>query len=104
MVEKRLYPSSSFWKSFLGRKEELVGVRSASSSPEGLNLLSSHLLGNLIIKCGEIDGVVLGTWTNVAENSSDTVVDEDNVHTGYWAAAAVWSSAWDQRTIDRVSH
>lgn len=68
-----------------------------------MHLLNSHLFGNLIIKCGEIDGVVSGSWTTVNERSSDPVVDEDNAHTGYWAAAAVWSDAWDQRTVDRVS-
>ena len=30
-------------------------------------------------------------------------VDEDDAHVGYWAAAAVWFDAWDQRTVDRVS-
>lgn len=68
-----------------------------------MQLLNSHLFGNLIIQCGEIDGVVLGSWTNVNESSSEPVIDEDNAHAGYWAAAAVWSNAWDQKTIDRVS-
>lgn len=68
-----------------------------------LNLLHSQSVDNLIIQCGEIDGVVLGSWTTVDESSSDSVVDDDNAHNGYWAAAAVWSNAWDQRTIDRVS-
>lgn len=59
---------------------------------------------NLMIECGEIDGVVLGSWANVDENSSDPLLDQDGAHAGYWTAAAVWSKAWDQRTIDRVSN
>lgn len=79
---------------------------SSSNSPGGLylHLLHSHLFDNLIIECGEIDGVVLGSWTNVNLGSSVPAVDEDNAHAGYWAAAAIWSNAWDQRTIDRVSY
>lgn len=106
LVEKRLYPSSSFWKTLLGRKKELTRVTATSNSPGGIILhpLNLHLFNNLVIECGEIDGVVLGSWTNINESPSETMVDEDNAHAGYWAAAAVWSNAWDQRTIDRVSH
>lgn len=105
-MEKRLYPSSSFWKTFLGRQKEFIRDTSTSNSPGEiyLHLLDSPLFNNLNIKCGEVDGVVLGSWTTVNESSSDPVFDEDNAHIGYWAAAAVWSNAWDQRTIDRVSH
>lgn len=68
-----------------------------------MHLLNSPLLGKLIIECGEIDGVVLGSWTKVSQSSSVAEAEEDSVHAGYWAAAAIWSNAWDQRTIDRVS-
>lgn len=54
--------------------------------------------------CGEIDGVVLGSWTTVDEHSVASEVDDDTSHAAYWAAAAAWSDAWDQRVIDRVSH
>jgi hypothetical protein len=103
---ERLYPSSSFWKTFFGRQKEFVRTSSSSNSPGGLylHLLHSHLFDNLIIECGEIDGVVLGSWTNVNLGSSVPVVDEDNAHAGYWAAAGIWSNTWDQRTIDRVSY
>ena len=37
----------------------------------------------------------------IPENALE--VDEDDAHVGYWAAAAVWFDAWDQRTVDRVS-
>ncbi|KAK9272515.1 hypothetical protein L1049_002888 [Liquidambar formosana] len=84
---ERLYPSSSFWRTFLGRQKEFMGVSSSLNSTGGINLriLDLHLFNNLVIECGEIDGVVL-----------------DNADGGYWAAAAVWSNTWDQRTIDRI--
>ncbi|KDP35278.1 hypothetical protein JCGZ_09437 [Jatropha curcas] len=101
---ERLYPSSSFWKTFLGRQKALMKATSTSNSTSGitLQLLYTHLFGNLTIDCGEIDGVVLGSWTSINENTPDPVVDEDTAHAGYWNAAAVWSSVWDQRTIDRI--
>ncbi|GAV81705.1 hypothetical protein CFOL_v3_25159 [Cephalotus follicularis] len=103
---ERLYPSSSFWKTFLGRQKEFKRVTSTSNSAGGICLCildsHSHLLNNLTIQCGEIDGVVLGLWTNVNEASFEPLGDEESARAGYWAAAAVWSMAWDQRTIDRV--
>ncbi|KAM3708731.1 hypothetical protein ACJW31_02G119000 [Castanea mollissima] len=98
---ERLYPSSSFWKTFLDRQKEFMRTSSSSNSPEGiyLHLLRPHLFDNLIIECGEIDGVVIGSWTNVNQSSS---VDEDNANAKYWAAAAIWSNAWNQRTVDRI--
>jgi hypothetical protein len=67
--------------------------------------LHNHSFDSLVIECGEIDGVVLDTWMNINENSSALEVDgdDDDGHVGYWAAAAVWFDAWDQRTVDRVS-
>ncbi|MBA0562724.1 hypothetical protein Golob_007747 [Gossypium lobatum] len=99
---ERLYPSCSFWKTFHDRLKECMRVTSTLNSPEGVHLRLLDFFNNLKIECGEIDGVVLGAWANVNENSSDTVPDQDDVHAGYWAAAAVWSKVWDQRTIDRI--
>ncbi|KAL5555832.1 hypothetical protein UlMin_038068 [Ulmus minor] len=101
---ERLYPSSSFWRTFIERQKENVRVPASSNSPRRncLRLLHSHEFSNFIIECNEIDGVVLGSWSNINENSSLPVADEDNVHAGYWAAAAVWSNDWDQRTTDRI--
>lgn len=101
---KRLYPSCSFWKTFHDRLKGCMGVTSTVNSPEGVHLRLLDFFNKLKIECGEIDGVVLGAWANVNENSSDTVLDQDDVHAGYWAAAAAWSKVWDQRTIDRVSN
>ncbi|KAE8706827.1 ubiquitin carboxyl-terminal hydrolase 27-like [Hibiscus syriacus] len=99
---ERIYPSCSFWKTFHDRMKECMHVSSTLNPPEGIHLCLLDFFNNLKIECGEIDGVVLGAWANVNENSSDTVLEQDDVHTGYWAAAAVWSKAWDQRTIDRI--
>ena len=64
------------------------------------------LSNNLTIECGEVDGVVLGLWRYVSKHSDVPVLDDDDddvTHASYWAAPAVWSDAWDQTTIDRVS-
>ncbi|XP_061972823.1 uncharacterized protein LOC133695068 isoform X1 [Populus nigra] len=104
LIIERMYPSSSFWRTFVGQQEALKKATSTLNSPAQikLQLLPSYMFSNLTIECGEIDGVVLGSWTSISGNSPDPVVDEDTAHAGYWAAAAVWSSAWDQRTIDRI--
>ncbi|KAJ7945315.1 Spatacsin [Quillaja saponaria] len=100
---ERLYPSSGFWKTYLSRQKE-VSNHSNSELPVGdsLHLLDNNLLNNHIIECGDVDGVVLGSWMNISESSSTLEVDEDNAHIGYWAAAAAWFNAWDQRTVDRM--
>lgn len=106
VLQKSLYTSSSFWRTFIGRQKEYARVPASSQSARRnyLCLLLSNVFNNLIIECGEIDGVVLGSWTNINENPPVPVVDDDSVLAGYWAAAAVWCNVWDQRTIDRVSH
>ncbi|ONI01941.1 hypothetical protein PRUPE_6G168600 [Prunus persica] len=100
---ERLYPSSSFWKTLHGRQKELMRFPASSSLPKryNLHLLDSHAFNNFSIECDDIDGVVFGSWTNVNENPSVPMVDEDNAYAGYWAAAAVWFSFYDQRIIDR---
>ncbi|KAM6563640.1 hypothetical protein CsatB_023638 [Cannabis sativa] len=100
---ERLYPSSCFWNAFNGRQKEYMRVPASSHLPRNnLKLLHSDVFNNFTIECGEIDGVVLGSWTNVNENPSVPVVEDENVLGGYWAAAAVWCNVWDQRTIDRI--
>ncbi|KAF5960350.1 hypothetical protein HYC85_001559 [Camellia sinensis] len=84
-------------------ENEFMRVSSIDSEGEvNLCLSHSHFSKDLIIKCGEIDGVVLGAWENINEHSVVPVSDEDNSHAAYWAAAAIWFDAWDQRTIDRI--
>ncbi|KAG5412473.1 hypothetical protein IGI04_000040 [Brassica rapa subsp. trilocularis] len=60
------------------------------------------LIEHLEIECGEVDGVVLGSWTKINESASEHAPDETDAIAGYWAAAAVWSNAWDQRTFDHI--
>ncbi|EFH43109.1 hypothetical protein ARALYDRAFT_912407, partial [Arabidopsis lyrata subsp. lyrata] len=60
------------------------------------------LIEHLKLDCGEVDGVVLGSWTKINESASEHAPDETDAVAGYWAAAAVWSNAWDQRTFDHV--
>lgn len=81
-----------------------MGFPSSSNSPgeNDLKTLRFHLINNTIIDCGEVDGVVLGSWPNANENSPVLEINEDNVHMGYWAAAAIWTNTWDQRTTDRI--
>lgn len=83
-----------------------MGFPSSSNSPgeNELRTLRFHLINNTFIDCGEVDGVVLGSWPNANESSSVVETTEDNAHIGYWAAAAIWTNTWDQRTTDRVSH
>lgn len=82
----------------------MLGVLSTNSPQEiSLHLLHS-IVDNVIIVCGEIDGAVLGSWKEVSEHPVVPVVDDDSSHSCYWAGAAVWSDAWDQRTVDRVSN
>ncbi|KAL8476787.1 hypothetical protein ACS0TY_029186 [Phlomoides rotata] len=99
---ERVYPCNSFFSTQATRKKELK----RASNEEALSEISLHLLhplfNSLKIMCGEIDGVVLGSWTTVDEHSVASEVDDDTSHAAYWAAAAAWSDAWDQRVIDRI--
>ncbi|PIA25431.1 hypothetical protein AQUCO_11400007v1 [Aquilegia coerulea] len=101
---ERLYPSSSFWGTFQSQQEKLSKFRSSTTLPEKdkLQLMCSHSVMDYVIECGEIDGAVIGPWANIDESSSKNVVEDNIMHFGYWAAAAIWSDAWDQKTIDRI--
>jgi spatacsin len=67
-------------------------------------ICSSGLFRDLSIQCGEIDGVVIGSWSTISSKEDFlTVQTQDNPSAGYWAGAALWLEAWDQRTMDRVS-
>ncbi|CAH1417368.1 unnamed protein product [Lactuca virosa] len=95
---ERVYSCSSFHETFLSRQKDLI-----VNSPEDIKLPVLHILSNnLTIECGEVDGAVLGLWRDVSKYSEVPVVDDDDTHACYWASAAVWSDAWDQRTIDRI--
>ncbi|KAF5794542.1 putative spatacsin [Helianthus annuus] len=100
---ERVYPCSSFSGTFRARQKELMAVCDVNS-PEEIKLSLLHSLSDkLTIECGELDGVVLGLWRHVSKYPDVSVIDDDDdTHDSYWAAAAVWSDAWDQRIIDRI--
>lgn len=103
---ERLYPSSSFWSTYAARQRPLP----VNSSDETLSkesklqlICSSGLFRDLSIQCGEIDGVVIGSWSTISSKEDFlTVQTQDNPSAGYWAGAALWLEAWDQRTMDRI--
>ncbi|XP_057774546.1 uncharacterized protein LOC130993606 isoform X2 [Salvia miltiorrhiza] len=99
---ERVYPCNSFFSTSATRRKGLNRV----SNEEPLREISLDLLhplfDHLVISCGEIDGVVLGSWTTIDKQSIAAEVDDDTTHAAYWAAAAAWSDAWDQRVVDRI--
>lgn len=97
---ERVYPCSSFSGTFCAR-QPVSDINPPEETKLPLLVLLSN--NNLTIECGEVDGVVLGLWRYVSKRPDVSVIDDDDdTHTCYWAAAAVWSDAWDQRTIDRI--
>ncbi|KAI3930736.1 hypothetical protein MKX01_037182, partial [Papaver californicum] len=100
---ERLYPSSSFWRTFHGCQKEPGDAPSSLTSLENkLHMMCLLSLNNCKIESGEIDGVVIGPWASISESCVFPVVDENITHAGYWAGTALWSDAWDQRAIDRI--
>ncbi|KAK7399448.1 hypothetical protein VNO78_10630 [Psophocarpus tetragonolobus] len=98
-----LYPSSSFWKTYNHRLKDIsIPPESVLPVEIKLRLMHNDSFDSHVIECGEIDGIVFDTWINISESSSDLEADEADAHVGYWAAAAVWFDAWDQRTVDRM--
>ncbi|ONK80835.1 uncharacterized protein A4U43_C01F22320 [Asparagus officinalis] len=98
---ERLYPSFSFWETFLERQKDVFGDASVFTLPGANGLkLNFHVHDNLILECGDIDGAVTGSWATVAGGSPE--VCEASPRAGYWVCAAIWSYAWDQRTVDRI--
>ncbi|KAL6583192.1 hypothetical protein OROMI_005270 [Orobanche minor] len=96
---ERVYPCNSFFNTLATHRKEL----NRATSDDALGEISLHLLSNnLTIVCGEIDGVVLGSWKTVDEHSVAPEADVDINHAAYWAAAVAWSDVWDQRVVDRI--
>lgn len=96
---ERLYPSSSFWRTYTNSRKSIDA--SSNSTPE-VELLSIQLHGGGSIACGEIDGVVTDPWKGMYRDHEVATTLDDTVPNGYWSCAAVWSDSWDQRTIDRI--
>ncbi|XP_042376004.1 uncharacterized protein LOC121969811 isoform X2 [Zingiber officinale] len=99
---ERLYPSSSFWRIYLQRQKRLYQTPSTLTLEPDNAMLTFRVTDYLNIPCGDIDGVILGSWAYMDDGSSTSDVDEDITPPSYWASAAAWSDAWDQRTIDRI--
>lgn len=89
----------------MGRQRELDNeIKASGDVPERTSFsLLLPLYNDMKIECGEIDGIVSSTWMNISTSSSVEVTDDNGACAGYWAAAAVWSSIWDQRTVHRVT-
>ncbi|KAK9670568.1 hypothetical protein RND81_13G209900 [Saponaria officinalis] len=100
---ERIYPCSNFWRTYTFRRNGVIGhlPPTEDSKDHSLSLLCPDGR-NLNIECGDIDGVVIGSWTNVNSIGVSSGVDDDSSPGGYWSAAAVWSIAWNQTTIDRI--
>ncbi|XP_075081105.1 uncharacterized protein LOC107825144 isoform X2 [Nicotiana tabacum] len=99
---ERVYPCSSFWSTFSCRHKEFKGVSNGNATKEIKLHLLAPLGRDLVIACGELDGVVLGSWINVNEQPNAPEADDDSTHSSYWSAAAVWFDAWDQRVVDCI--
>ncbi|KAH9323150.1 hypothetical protein KI387_017789, partial [Taxus chinensis] len=103
---ERLYPSGSFWSTYAARQRPLLvnSVLETLAEEAKLQLICTWgPFTDYTIECGEIDGVVIGSWSSIStEEGFISAQTEDNASAGYWAGAAVWLDAWDQRMVDRV--
>ncbi|XP_062194810.1 uncharacterized protein LOC133897988 isoform X2 [Phragmites australis] len=100
---ERFYPSSSFWDTYLGRENVIRDSAKIVTLPgEDKPVLALHIHHHTRIECGDVDGAVLGSWVNINDYTDFKELSGSNISDGYWACAAVWSDAWDQRTVDRI--
>jgi len=104
-MEKRFYPSSSFWDTYFGRENVIRDAANIVTLPgEDKPVLVLHIRDHPLVECGDVDGAVLGSWVNINDYTDSKEFPASNISDGYWSCAAVWSDAWDQITVDRVSH
>ncbi|CAN4088547.1 unnamed protein product [Withania somnifera] len=99
---ERVYPCSSFWSTFSCRHKEFKGASNGNATEEIKLHLLAPLGRDIVIACGELDGVVLGSWMNVNEQPVASEADNDSTHSSYWCAAALWFDVWDQRVVDCI--
>ncbi|CAL4895148.1 unnamed protein product [Urochloa decumbens] len=100
---ERFYPSSSFWETYFGRENVIRDAAKIVTLPgEDKPVLALHIRNQPFIECGDVDGAVLGSWVNIDDYTDSKEFSGSNISDGYWACAAVWSDAWDQRTVDRI--
>ncbi|GLJ32063.1 hypothetical protein SUGI_0645700 [Cryptomeria japonica] len=106
LLLERLYPSGSFWSTYAARRRPLLVNNVVETLVEESKLKLICTWGpfrDYAIECGDIDGVVIGSWSSLSsEEGFLSAQTEDSASAGYWAGAAVWLDAWDQRTVDRV--
>lgn len=67
-------------------------------------ICGSGAVSSFVLQCGEVDGVVLGSWDYAAAPEASDAADGEqaNPAAGYLVLAAVWLHAWDEVTVDRV--
>ncbi|KAJ1264321.1 hypothetical protein BS78_09G254700 [Paspalum vaginatum] len=100
---ERFYPSSSFWDTYFGRENVIRDAAKIVTLPgEDKPVLALHICNRPFIECGDVDGAVLDSWVNINDYTGSKEFSGSNISGGYWACAAVWSDAWDQRTVDRI--
>ncbi|KAL6626875.1 hypothetical protein ACP70R_030601 [Stipagrostis hirtigluma subsp. patula] len=100
---ERFYPSSSFWDTYLGRQNVIRDAAKIVTLPgEDKPVLALHIHNHPLIECGDVDGAVLDPWANINDFTDFKEFSGNSISDGYWACAAVWSDAWDQRTVDRI--
>ncbi|KAG0619567.1 hypothetical protein M758_4G148600 [Ceratodon purpureus] len=105
-----LYPSSSFWSTYRSKRMKSSGpsIDEPSSNEDDRHILQlvcgSGAVSPFVLQCGEVDGVVLGSWDYAAapEASDGADGEQANPAAGYLVLAAVWLHAWDEVTVDRV--
>lgn len=90
-------------------KTSVPTVDEPSSSEDDRQMLQlicgSGVANTCTLQCGEVDGVVLGSWDYATAPEASDVADGEqaNPAAGYLVLAAVWLHAWDEVTVDRVS-
>ncbi|XP_024371913.1 uncharacterized protein [Physcomitrium patens] len=107
---ENLYPNSSFWSTYrLKRvKSSSHTVEEPSSNEEDCELLQlicgSGAVSPFTLQCGEVDGVVLGSWDYEADPEALDAAGAEQVNpaAGYLVTAAVWLHVWDEVTVGRV--
>ncbi|KAL6848044.1 hypothetical protein ACP4OV_022172 [Aristida adscensionis] len=100
---ERFYPSSSFWDTYLGRENVIRDAAKIVTLPgEDKPALALHIHNHPLIECGDVDGAVLDPWVNISDYTNFKEFSGSDISDGYWACAAIWSDAWDQRTVDRI--
>ncbi|KAJ7523405.1 hypothetical protein O6H91_18G050100 [Diphasiastrum complanatum] len=107
---EKAYPSSSF-SSVYGLRQRLAMDHLLVDNEQGFNhtiklriICNDGLPRGFDIECGDVDGAVLGSWSKLSDKHfvDEVPANQENAAVSYWAAAAVWLSAWNKHTIHRM--